>query len=213
MIKNHKTTTLLVAIAAFAATLLAAGTVAALGSDHSAFAYKEYQKKYNKFNNEGKSVSDGNNINANKQIVKCIVVGRDDGMKRYDGERAAPITPVPTDETGDGIGPNSCYASNENTNNDGGNTMACTTITIPSTTINVTSASGGPLVPVDLHKDETLPCDLGKSILLTIGIGTPGIDVFVTFTPRPSTGVCPENSVPAVGNNGARFCASFETGV
>ena len=41
--KNHKTTTLLFTIAALAAALVAASTIAAtaLGSDHSAFARKK----------------------------------------------------------------------------------------------------------------------------------------------------------------------------
>jgi hypothetical protein len=45
---NHKTTTTtLVILAAVAATLLAAGTVA-VASNHSAFAWKDKDKKYNK---------------------------------------------------------------------------------------------------------------------------------------------------------------------
>ena len=179
MIKNHKTTTLLVAIAAIAAiaaTLLAAGSVN-VASNHSAFALDAEKS--------GTSNSLAQSVEQN-----CRTAGG-----------TSPITA-------------SCTAAITGTlTNGGGNTMACTTITIPPTTLSVTSASGGPPVPVELHKPETLPCDIGKSILLTIGIGTPGIDVFVTFTPRPSTGVCPENSVPAVGNNGAPFCASFETGM
>ena len=112
---NHTTTTtVLIAIAAIAATLLAAGTVAALGSNHSAFAHKEYQKKYEKYTREDKSGRDGDNINVNKQVVKCIIVGRDDGMKGPDGVKT---TSIPTDETGDG---NNCHADNENTNYDGG---------------------------------------------------------------------------------------------
>ncbi|HEY6885727.1 MAG TPA: hypothetical protein VI278_16970, partial [Nitrososphaeraceae archaeon] len=66
MSKNHKTTTLLIAMAAIAATLLAAGIVAALGSNHSAFAWKnkEYKKKYDNNNKyqyarEDKSGRDG----------------------------------------------------------------------------------------------------------------------------------------------------------
>ena len=196
MIKNHKTTTLLVAIAAIAATLLATGSVT-VASNHPAFAWKDkeykkdkYQRDENKYQNDGSENSGTSNSLAQSVEQNCQTAGG-----------TSPITA-------------SCTAAITGTiTNSGGNTMACTTITIPPTTINVTSASGGPPVPVELHKPETLPCDIGKSILLTIGIGTPGIDVFVTFTPRPSTGVCPENSVPAVGNNGAPFCASFETGM
>ena len=114
MRKNHKTTTLLVAMAVIAATLLAAGTVAAVGNNHSAFAHKEYKKKYDKYTREDKSGRDGDNINVNKQVVKCIIVGRDDGMKGPDGVKT---TSVPTDATGDG---NNCHADNENNNYDGG---------------------------------------------------------------------------------------------
>jgi hypothetical protein len=89
--------------------------------------------------------------------------------------------------------------------------VACTTITIPAgTTINVTSSTGATVAPVDLFKDETLPCDLGKSLLLSIHAGASPIDVDITIAPRPSTGICPENSVPATGNNGAPFCVSFQ---
>jgi hypothetical protein len=88
-------------MAAIAATLLAAGTVAALGSNHSAFAHKEYKKKYDNNNKyqyarEDKSGRDGDNIIAAKNSVKCIVVH--------------------SDET---IGPNSCNAHQDLTNNDG----------------------------------------------------------------------------------------------
>src|SRR6188472_254134 len=136
MRKNHKTTTLLVAMAVIAATLLAAGTVA-VASNHSAFAWKDkgykkekyqrdenkdYQKKYDKYSREDKSGRDGDNINVNKQIVKCIVVGHDDGTKRSYGEKDSLVAP-PTDEDGHAIGPNSCYADNENTNNDGSSGM------------------------------------------------------------------------------------------
>jgi hypothetical protein len=183
---NHKTTTLQVAIVAIAATLLAAGAVAALGSNHSAFAHKEYQKKYDRYNKQDKDGRDGNNIATSDQYLKCIVVGS---------------------------GGNSCNnQAPTNTNNDGGKPIACSTITIRPTTLSVTTGAGGPVIPVDLKKDETLPCDLGKSTLLTIHLGgTSTIDVLMTTTPRPPTG-CPENSVPATGNNGERFCVSFETG-
>jgi hypothetical protein len=188
---NHRTTTLLVGIAAIAATLLAAGTVAALGSNHSAFAHKEYKKTYDKYNGEDKDGRDGNNIAISKQFLKCIVV-----------------------ESG-GINGNSCNnRAPTNTNNDGGKPIACTTITIRPTTLSVTTGPGGPVIPVDLKKDETLPCDLGKSTLLTIHLRpTSAIDILMTTTPRSSTGVCPENSVRAIGNNGAPFCVSFETGM
>jgi hypothetical protein len=119
MTKNHRTTTVLVAIIVVAATLLAAGTVAALGSNYSAFAHKEYQKKYDKFNKEDKNGRDGDNIAVSNQYVKCIVIG--DGMKRT-GEKAAIVVPPPTDDSGRAIGSNSCNNNSPyNTNNDGSN--------------------------------------------------------------------------------------------
>src|SRR5437868_485536 len=105
MTTNHKTTTLLVAMAAIAATLLAAGTVAALGSNHFAFAHKEYKKSYGNDNKYGKDEKrDGS------QYLKCIVVGGGDEVKRGDGgmEKAAPETPGPTSDGGSGISDNSC---------------------------------------------------------------------------------------------------------
>lgn len=102
MRKNHKTTTLLVAMAAIAATLLAAGTVASLGSNHFAFAHKEYKKWYG--NDQGRS--DGS------QYLKCIVVGGGgDEIKRGDSgmTKADPtIPPGLEDENGGGISDNSC---------------------------------------------------------------------------------------------------------
>ena len=103
MRKNHKTTTLLVAMAAIAATLLAAGTVAALGSNHFAFAYKDYKKRDYKEGRDG------------SQYLRCIVVGND-GFKRSDGERQGSdlaVTPTPTPtpglgNNGGGISDNSC---------------------------------------------------------------------------------------------------------
>jgi hypothetical protein len=127
---NH-TTTVLIAIAALTATLLAAGTVAAaVGSSHSAFAHKEYKNKYhnnNKYAREDKSGRDGDNINVGKQNIKCIVVGHDDGMTR---PGTSQVTPV---EDGHAIGPNSCNATQDFTNNDG------TTVTPPPTSTCVPS--------------------------------------------------------------------------
>jgi hypothetical protein len=67
---NHTTTTtVLIAIAAVTATLLAAGTVAAdVGSNHSAFAH--YKKGYK----EAKSNGIPRGI-SNKQIILCITYG------------------------------------------------------------------------------------------------------------------------------------------
>jgi hypothetical protein len=119
MTKNHKTTTLLVAMTAIAATLLAAGTVAALGSNHSAFAHKEYKKNYDKYNKE-ESGRDGNNIAISKQFMKCIVIGGGDGMKGSEHGRADLVTPPPADDGRTGISGNSCNnQAPTNTNNDG----------------------------------------------------------------------------------------------
>jgi hypothetical protein len=118
MSKNHKTTTLLVAMAAIAATLLAAGTVAALGSNHFALAWegKDYKKRDYKEGRDG------------SQYLKCIVVGND-GFKKSDGykESAAPtltVVPTPTPRpNGGGISDNSCNNYDGDSNNnvrDGG---------------------------------------------------------------------------------------------
>src|SRR5919199_3663973 len=122
MSKNHETTTLLVAMAAIAATLLAAGTVAALGSNHFALAWqgKDYKKRDYKEGRDG------------SQYLKCIVVGND-GFKRSDGykESAAPIVtvlPSPTpgpNGNGGGISDNSCN------NYDGDNTHTDGSIGVP----------------------------------------------------------------------------------
>ena len=63
--KNHKTTTVLVALAALSA-ILVAGSVAA-ASDHAAFAHKKGVKK---FENSGIAVP---TITA--QLQKCITAG------------------------------------------------------------------------------------------------------------------------------------------
>jgi hypothetical protein len=99
MTTNHKTTTLLVAIAA---TLLAAGTVAALGSNHFALAWhKEYKKSYGEDNEYGKDKQrDGD------QYLNCIVIGGSDGSKSDSGMKQA--DPVQSDKSGGGISDNSC---------------------------------------------------------------------------------------------------------
>jgi hypothetical protein len=67
--KNHKTTTnTLVAVAALAAILVAAGTVAAAGSYHSAFAHKK--GAYKSFQNSGIAVP---TITAQEQ--QCSTAG------------------------------------------------------------------------------------------------------------------------------------------
>lgn len=86
---NHRTTTTLLVVIA-AATLLAAGIVVAIvGSNHSAFAHKNYDK----FNKEDRSGRDGD------QYLKCIVVGdggiSDNSCNNHDGATPTP-TPTPT---------------------------------------------------------------------------------------------------------------------
>jgi hypothetical protein len=77
---NHKTTTVLVAIAAVAATLLAAGTVAALGSDNFAFAHKRYSKTDSAFayprNGYMDTRDNGITKVPYKQIIICITTGQ-----------------------------------------------------------------------------------------------------------------------------------------
>ena len=77
---NHRTTTVLVAIAAVAATLLAAGTVAALGSDNFAFAHKRYSKTDSAFayprNGYMESRDNGITKVPYKQIIICITTGQ-----------------------------------------------------------------------------------------------------------------------------------------
>ena len=131
MSKNHKTTTLLVAMAAIAATLLAAGTVAALGSNHFALAHKEYKKWYgedNKYGNDQGRDNYGRDQGRSDgdQYLKCIVVGND-GFKRSDGDKQRDLvaTPIPTaipgpvdnNNNGGGISDDSCN------NFDGGSTV------------------------------------------------------------------------------------------
>jgi hypothetical protein len=67
--KNHKTTTVLFTIAALAAALVAASTIAAtaLSSDHSAFARK---KAHNGVKNKGISTP-----TITKQVQLCITAG------------------------------------------------------------------------------------------------------------------------------------------
>ena len=67
--KNHKTTTVLLTIAALAAALVAASTLAAttLGSDHSAFAHKKASKGVK---NKGILTP-----TATKQVLLCITAG------------------------------------------------------------------------------------------------------------------------------------------
>jgi hypothetical protein len=116
MSKNHKTTTLLVAMAAVAATLLAAGTVAALGSNHFAFAHKEYKKWYGEDNKYGNDQGRGDYGRDQKrdgdQYLKCIVIGGGGGdeIKRSDGGtiRADPTISPGLDRNGGGISDHSC---------------------------------------------------------------------------------------------------------
>ena len=117
MRKNHKTTTLLVAMAAIAATLLAAGTVASLGSNHFAFAHKEYKKWYGEDNKYSRGDKYGKDEKRDgDQYLKCIVIGGgSDSFKRADGGMRPELAiPGPT-EGGGGISDHSCN------NYDGGN--------------------------------------------------------------------------------------------
>ena len=90
--KNHKkTTTLLFTIAALAATLLAASTIAAtaLGSDHAAFARK---KAHNEAKNKGISTP-----TITKQVQLCITAG---GNSPITGSCAATSTNTVTQSGG-----------------------------------------------------------------------------------------------------------------
>ena len=114
MRKNHETTTLLVAMAAIAATLLAAGTVAALGSNQFAFAHREYKKSYGQDNNYGREDKYGKDQGRSdgSQYLKCIVVGGGGGeIKRGDSGMSkadAAQTPDLTSKESSGISDNSC---------------------------------------------------------------------------------------------------------
>jgi hypothetical protein len=84
MTTNRKTTTALIVLAAVAATLLAAGTVA-IASNHSAFAWKErgykkdkYEKDDSKYQNDGSERGSGSSITAiaaNEQSSECQTAG------------------------------------------------------------------------------------------------------------------------------------------
>ena len=87
---NHRTTTNTLLVVIAVATLLAAGIVVAIvGSNHSAFAHKNYDK----FNKEDRSGRDGD------QYLKCIVVEdggiSDSSCNNHDGATPSP-TPTPT---------------------------------------------------------------------------------------------------------------------
>jgi hypothetical protein len=78
---NHKTTIALVAIAAIAATLLAASTIATVASDKFAFAHKKHNKADSKFTLYHKKGSMGTKDNGisqvpYKQIIICITTGQ-----------------------------------------------------------------------------------------------------------------------------------------
>ena len=89
--KNHKTTTLLFTIAALAAALVAASTIAAtaLGSDHSAFARK---KAHNGLKNKGISTP-----TTTKQPQLCITAG---GNSPITGSCIATSTNIVTESGG-----------------------------------------------------------------------------------------------------------------
>ena len=106
MIKNHKTTTLLVAIAAIAATLLAAGSVT-VASNHSAFAWKDkeykkdkYQRDENKYQNDGSENSGTSNSLAQSVEQNCQTAG---GTSPISGSCIATVTGTITN-SGDVVG-------------------------------------------------------------------------------------------------------------
>jgi hypothetical protein len=77
---NHRTTTALVAIAAIAATLLAASTIGTLGSDKFAFAHKKHNKADSEsiYHKKGSMGTKDNGISQvpYKQIIICITTGQ-----------------------------------------------------------------------------------------------------------------------------------------
>jgi hypothetical protein len=102
-------------MAAVAATLLAAGTVAALGSNHFAFAWhKEYKKSYGEDNKYGRGDKYGKDEKRDgDQYLKCIVIGG--------GSEWLRTIPGPT-EGGGGISDHSCNnydGGNDNSESDG----------------------------------------------------------------------------------------------
>ena len=85
---NHRTTTNTLLVVIAAATLLASGIVVAIvGSNHSAFAHKNYDK----FNKEDRRGRDGD------QYLKCIVVENggitDNSCNNHDGATPTPTPP------------------------------------------------------------------------------------------------------------------------
>jgi hypothetical protein len=89
--KNHKTaTTILITVAALAAVLVAAGTVAAAGSYHSAFAHKKGANK--SFQNSGTAVP---TITAQQQ--ECETAG---GTSEITGSCIATSTNTVTESGG-----------------------------------------------------------------------------------------------------------------
>jgi hypothetical protein len=98
---NHRTTTSFVPIAAIAATLLAAGIVAALGSNQFAFAHRDYMKSYDKYGKDEKRDGD--------QYLKCIVIGGgSDGFKRDERADLGTTPGLISEDGGGGITDNSC---------------------------------------------------------------------------------------------------------
>jgi hypothetical protein len=70
---NHTTTTVMIAIVGIAATLLAAGTIAAaVGSEHSAFAHHKKGDYKGQKETRSNAISQGA---INKQIILCITYG------------------------------------------------------------------------------------------------------------------------------------------
>jgi hypothetical protein len=116
---NHRTTSLLVATAAIATMLVAAGIVAALGSNQFALAHKEYNKSYDMYDKYGRDNNYGKDQKSDgSQYLKCIVIGGSDSFKRSDGEkqRADQVTIPGGDSGSGGITDNSCNNFDEGAN-------------------------------------------------------------------------------------------------
>jgi hypothetical protein len=116
---NHRTTSLLVATAAIATTLVAAGIVAALGSSQFAVAHKEYNKSYDMYDKYGRDNNYGKDRKSDgSQYLKCIVIGGSDGFKRSDGgyQGADQVTIPGVDSGSGGITDNSCNNFDEGSN-------------------------------------------------------------------------------------------------
>ena len=120
MTTNRKTTTALIVLAGIAATLLVAGTVAAVASNHSAFAWKD-KEQYNKQDNYSKDE------NYNKGYDKSSTDG---GTSVGDGQAIVQSNTATQSSTITTAGANSPVQNSGNQNiqqsntNNGGNARA-----------------------------------------------------------------------------------------